>query len=487
MEHDGSECFSWTNSAMSKSYPHPNPSKSFWIEEGPDDLKNYRSTEALPLDADIVIIGSGYSGTSIASHLLWANEDNVNTGLEKQRILMLEARDFCSGATGRNGGHIRGEYQADHKSLVEKFGEEIAADIVTFEHNELLKVSKLIKDLNIDCNLDLRTACQTFDDPKTYEDGLNDYYAFMTNKFISQELKDMVNIYFHPQSNDVSEHKVGPFCYTVPTCSVWPYKLVTFLMKKCLEKGLNLQTYTTVKHLEKTDGMGWLVVTNRGTVNCKKVICATNAYTRAILPEFGTKIMPVKGVVSHIKPLKETPGKLKYNYYHTNPCEGDYVTAHKDMSMIAGGGGKTYMKYPNIMEMYNNTDDSFAPNATIEYFRDYAAKMYPDFAKDTDFINDYTWAGCMAYSNDDFPFIGELGKYGRPNLYLQAGFCGHGMPRIWSCSEYLANLINGVSENDNIKIPSCFKITTERMFHNKFNFLDAVEEYDPNNKGKFIV
>ncbi len=47
----------------------------------------------LPTYADVVIIGSGITGTSVAYNIL-AREKFV-------RIVMLEARDVCSGATGR--------------------------------------------------------------------------------------------------------------------------------------------------------------------------------------------------------------------------------------------------------------------------------------------------------------------------------------------------------------------------------------------------
>lgn len=50
----------------------------------------------LPSDADIVIIGSGITGTSVAKALL-----EQDRGTEPLKIVMLDARDACSGATGR--------------------------------------------------------------------------------------------------------------------------------------------------------------------------------------------------------------------------------------------------------------------------------------------------------------------------------------------------------------------------------------------------
>lgn len=79
--------------------PRANPTKPSWLIP-PDPLQNFRSSESLPSGIlDVVIIGSGFSGTSVAWHLL--NDDDVLG--QKLDTLMLEAREVCSGATGRNG------------------------------------------------------------------------------------------------------------------------------------------------------------------------------------------------------------------------------------------------------------------------------------------------------------------------------------------------------------------------------------------------
>lgn len=79
-----------------------NSTKSFW-RHNVGGIDQHRTTETLPLEADIVIVGAGYSGASTAHHLI---ETSLQHGKPAPSIVILEAREACSGATGRNG-----EYQ----------------------------------------------------------------------------------------------------------------------------------------------------------------------------------------------------------------------------------------------------------------------------------------------------------------------------------------------------------------------------------------
>jgi lysine/ornithine N-monooxygenase len=67
----------------------------FW-QTAASDLKDFRSTQNLPTESDIVIIGGGYSAASLVTHTL-------NEATPPPSIVVLEARQLCSGATGRNG------------------------------------------------------------------------------------------------------------------------------------------------------------------------------------------------------------------------------------------------------------------------------------------------------------------------------------------------------------------------------------------------
>lgn len=81
--------------------PRDNPTVSYW-QDPPDGIADLRSTPDLPERAAVVIIGSGITGAAVAWNLL----QSTTTGRrdhDNASIVMLEARQACSGATGRNG------------------------------------------------------------------------------------------------------------------------------------------------------------------------------------------------------------------------------------------------------------------------------------------------------------------------------------------------------------------------------------------------
>lgn len=76
--------------------PSKNPNKSYW-QHIPHALADTQSP-TLPADADIIVIGSGIIGASVTKTIL--DQD------PSARIVVCDARQLCSGATGRNGGQL---------------------------------------------------------------------------------------------------------------------------------------------------------------------------------------------------------------------------------------------------------------------------------------------------------------------------------------------------------------------------------------------
>lgn len=130
-------------------FPVPNSTTSFWRTDL-DALDTHRSTADLPAEADIVVIGAGYSGASIVHHLL---EQQSRSQSQPLTIIILEAREACSGATGRNGGHLKPDPYYRAASALKTHGKEAAEEVASFEARQVKEIKELVEREQIDCDL----------------------------------------------------------------------------------------------------------------------------------------------------------------------------------------------------------------------------------------------------------------------------------------------------------------------------------------------
>lgn len=161
--------------------PFPRPAtgstKPFW-RTSLHPLDNHRTTPDLPSETDILIIGGGYAGASAAYHLF--PEDK---GADSPSVVLLEARELCSGATGRNGmfsverrvsifhltmnhagGHLRPDLYAITSKYVERYGLEAAVEVVRFEISHMKEIADLVAREKIDCELTLTRSLDIYMD-----------------------------------------------------------------------------------------------------------------------------------------------------------------------------------------------------------------------------------------------------------------------------------------------------------------------------------
>lgn len=96
----------------------PHLSRSYWIREFPIDFEDKWFQAPVPSEVDVAIIGSGITGATTAYALSESRPD--------LKVALFEARGICTGATGRNGGHIGRPEAHDMVGLCEELGAEEA-------------------------------------------------------------------------------------------------------------------------------------------------------------------------------------------------------------------------------------------------------------------------------------------------------------------------------------------------------------------------
>lgn len=131
-----------------KAMPVANPTLSYWQAHSQDSpIHDHGKEDALPRTdsiADVCIVGSGISGT-IAAYALQQQAPHLS-------IIMLEARQACSGATGRNGGHCRPDSFLGFDEYTSLVGKEQAHKVLLNEWATFNRTREIVQKENIDCD-----------------------------------------------------------------------------------------------------------------------------------------------------------------------------------------------------------------------------------------------------------------------------------------------------------------------------------------------
>ncbi|RYO80317.1 hypothetical protein DL766_005060 [Monosporascus sp. MC13-8B] len=276
-------------------------------------------------------------------------------------ILLLEARPACSGATGRNDGHLRPDTYSRPLALAVSHGVEAAADVAKFETDHLPAVGKAIEDEGIDCDLAVTRGTEAILMPDVYARMKDGIQPLKTNN--PSALEDVLY---------AEEHEVE--------------------QKPAREAGANPQTHTPVSEVsEESDSKGYFTITTavRGKVRAKKVVYATNAYTAALLPEFEARIVP---------------GALKY----------DYLIPRTDGSIVVGVARSKYLG--DGENWYDSVEDDKLIESARTYFDGYMQRNFRGW-EDGGAYTSSVWTGMlrpvMGYSADGLPPRHAAGLSGR--------------------------------------------------------------------------
>ncbi|KIY72603.1 FAD dependent oxidoreductase [Cylindrobasidium torrendii FP15055 ss-10] len=447
-------------------YPRPDPCISFWLQgtRGSQSLLGHRTTEDLPASAEVAIIGSGISGAATAYFLL--------TGPNPPKsVVMLEARELCYGATGRNGGHCRPDCYRGYTGYKAHFGKDQAMKILQNEMDTLNLVTEIIDKEG------LRDVCDfwrglSFDvamDQECKDFFYNSYKEFIADGGKVEGIVEWIEDAAEAEKRTRSKGAVAAAEF--PAASLWPYKLVTALIKLCIDKhGLNVQTNTPVRSVSEAEGDAWLLKTDRGDLKADKVVYATNAFTATLLPEFIGRIAPYRGQCSAVVPTKPFSGSkmLTHTYSHRYGVNDfDYMIQRPKDGVIIIGGGR--WKVP-VDQLIGNTDDTSKIPVLTEHLKGSMASYMTGWGEEK--VGEgllVDWTGIMGYTPEAVPYVGAL--HGKRNAYISAGHSGHGMARTFTCSRGIAMLIRGESWAAT-GLPECFEPTPERLARPK----ETVEE-----------
>lgn len=368
----------------------------------------------------------------------------------------------------QNGGHCQ--------PLLFDRGSEVAK----FELNNVSTVRSYIEANDVPCEWRTVSGCRTFWTESAMAEAEREIAHL---KEISPEIASQVAVI--RDKEEMKKHRVNPECVgvtlTAGAASLWPYKLVTFILEKLIKEGkFNLQTNTPVTEIKTSDGKHMLQ-TPRGIITSKTVILATNGYTSALLPHFADLIVPVRGEMSALHPPKGStiiPDSYGMVGALGQPENNDDYLVQRPYSGVPNpgghlmfGGGRGAGQLPTVGE----SDDSVIDEGSAAYLRGTLLKVL-ELDGETSGLKELDaaaqWTGIMGYSRDDHPWVGKVPD--QEGLWLCGGYTGHGMPNGTLCGKAVVDMMLGEMEGKELgalqlemaekgAIPKSYILSKERM------------------------
>ncbi|KAF8634328.1 hypothetical protein AX15_000987 [Amanita polypyramis BW_CC] len=427
--------------------PVPNATKSLWIHSpGANPLADEGSHGQLTQEVDVCIIGSGISGVSAAYHL-------STTGLPFS-VAILEAREFCSGATGRNGGHLTPNHFLGFRARHSQHGISNALKSYAIEHHTTESIVSFIRTHNLSEEVDLVNGghFNLFFSAPEESAARADYEAATKAGWNSAQNLTWLDA---EQMNELYGTSY-PGYRTSSTYNLWPLKLATQLFNYASRSpSLNLTLHTHTPILSINSGTKptrrWTLNTPRGSIGCTAVLHATNAYSSHLLPRLSHVITQTRGQViaaevtvspSQSISLPEAgswTANRGYEYWFPRNSSSGSTT------IILGGGRKASHSGER-----HEIDDSVVNSRVGNALRSFLPRMFPGLEMQVKTMME--WTGIMGFTVTGNPLVGRVAE----GQYISAGFNGHGMPLAYGCADAITRMISADLRGGEWDMPAWF-------------------------------
>ncbi|KAF8756513.1 fad dependent oxidoreductase [Rhizoctonia solani] len=458
--------------------------ESHWLNTVPESARLPHAPQTrLPERADIVIIGSGITGALIARALL------EHPNASDLKIVILEARDVCSGATGRNGGHIKCDPHLFYHKYNVLHGREFAEKATRFNMAHIDEVIRMSEKVGVKPGLRLVALRRWM--------PILIWHSFVEP--VRSTKRKLLDTMHNP---DLRAHTTQTFglsslcvgAITGHAGAINPYKLVTGLLSSLEEKYPDrfcIVSHCPVKDIKEpsSEDSRYTLETEKGEITALHIIHATNAHVGYLVPGLRGKIFPLRQTMtaqSHrafAQPLNSPTqfGARSFSFLYS---EGfDYLTQRPDGTIMLGGG---FAQSPQqgMLEVGVGTDDSYDPTGAAHIcgalsvlFKDPNHQIETSDANGENRIKSI-WSGSIGTSADALPWVGKLptrltgrnvptanknSRIAPPGEWVSAGYSGEGMVNAALCAKALAMMILKPNE-DNVSswFPEQMRVTERR-------------------------
>lgn len=358
------------------------------------------------VDADICVVGAGYSGLSTALHLA-----------EKgHRVTVIEGARVGWGASGRNGGQVVNGLNASLQKIETTYGADLAAKVGRMVQEGAGIIRGFVDRYAIACDLKPGNLFTAYTGKQMRE--LEAKQALWRKHGMDEhDMLDAAAVRRHVASDVYAGGMIDR-----SGGHMHPLNLALGEAAAIEALGGTIHEMSPVTHIEH--GTTPVLTTPGGTVHCKVLILCGNAYLGHVEPKLAARVMPVSTQVMATEPLGAGRADA---LLPTDICVEDlryildYYRLSADKRLLFGGG-----------TVYGGTDP-----------RNIEAKLRPAmehvFPQMKGVKVDYAWSGNFALSFTRIPQMGRL----RDNIYFAHGYSGHGVTGSHLFGRILSEAVHG--------------------------------------------
>ncbi len=388
--------------------------KSYWlstIDHQPSEP--LRGTHS----ADIVVIGGGYTGLSVAYHLKM-----FDPSLD---VTLIESDVIGYGASGRNAGFVMTLFGFTLALTRFRFGKNSAKEAHHYMERAVDYTREFIEEHSLDCDFEFPGFLRVATSPALADDIQKELEFGNTIGLEGREWIDRVALYQRIQSEvfhgALFEQRCG---------LMHPVKYAFELKRLCEEMNVKIFEQTPATEVQLKPSVS--VTTPEGIINAEKVMFATNAYS-ILFPSLKRKQIPVTTHIVLSRPLIDD--ELKPIGWEGREGIEDsrnlvhYFRLTKDNRLLMGGG--------NVGIPYGKEIDPDPDTEIVKQLKQRVAVLFPHLSK-IEFTN--TWSGPVSVPVDLAPAMGYIGDQ---RAVYSLGCVGHGVSMTLLNGKTAAELLLG--------------------------------------------
>ena len=357
---------------------------------------------------DAIVVGGGVTGTSIAWRLAESGK----------RVLLLERRGICAGASGRNAG-ITGAGSGMHESPAT-----IRAVYAITSAN--LRLLKTLHD-ELDSDFELRLPGRM--DVITTAEQLAHAEQVVGPKREAGSDVELIDPDAARSIMPALSPQVLAATYTRDRGHLWPFALVTGMADAATREGAEIRTGATVERLARSGDRVTGVVVDGETISAEDVVLATNAWTPRLLPDLPDgALVPARGqilVTQPLPPLLACPFGTNFDKEYGRQTPGGQIVCGGFRRLDVNEGLGTYREEVTL--------------PVLAGIARCLSDLFPVLRGKARVVR--SWAGIMGFTADGLPLIGRYEP--SPGLTIAAGFNGGGFSWGVIVGKVIAGLLSG--------------------------------------------